>query len=591
MHQRTRVMQRNVRMVLILVDGQSTVSDLSLKTGNIQLTENALVELEKGGFVERRIEQDSLWSESKKVAQEIRRAATNKEPELPSPDRSVNVQTAEPDLSLAMNSMFQESTFSFPPMPFSNTLERPATPLASRQIGVLKKSFLRATECLRSFDRRISARFSREGVGGHHVAVKTIRHGGQSTSTSWLMIGTLGSLGLLAALFLSLVFFPYSLYLPDMEAAFSRSVGRPVSVQLMHVDVFPKPELRLGNVRMGTAGKDEIAVAEVRLQPEISSMLSTKKNISDVLVSGLTLPAESIAGLRDVFVVLAKPDSSVHLGRVSLEKLDIAFGELAIRGLDGEIKLSTAGLFESLLLHSLDRSLTFEAKPLQAGLDVNLEALGWRPYPNSPFLFDSLSLKGALKNAAFTVRNMELRIFDGLVQGTAVLGNNLQNGVSGRLVFERLNAARLGEALGIGQQFTGDISGQFSYSMATGTGSWASLFSALNADGEFSIQRGSVRGIDLAEAVRQISQAPVQGGATSFELLSGKMRLTPTKYLFSGLKMNSGLMQSSGHVEISKDLKLNGKMDLQMRGTVNQTRVPIEISGPLNTPSVQLGRN
>ena len=38
MHKRTRVMQRNVRMVLILVDGQSTVADLILKTGNEKLT-------------------------------------------------------------------------------------------------------------------------------------------------------------------------------------------------------------------------------------------------------------------------------------------------------------------------------------------------------------------------------------------------------------------------------------------------------------------------------------------------------------------------------------------------------------------------
>ena len=49
--QRTRVIQRNVRMVLILVDGQSTVADLTRKTGNPQLTENALAELEKGGFI------------------------------------------------------------------------------------------------------------------------------------------------------------------------------------------------------------------------------------------------------------------------------------------------------------------------------------------------------------------------------------------------------------------------------------------------------------------------------------------------------------------------------------------------------------
>ena len=78
MHQRTRVMQRNVRMVLILVDGKSTVADLILKTGNQKLTENALRELEKADFIAPVVEQDSLWAEGKKVAQEIRAAAIGK---------------------------------------------------------------------------------------------------------------------------------------------------------------------------------------------------------------------------------------------------------------------------------------------------------------------------------------------------------------------------------------------------------------------------------------------------------------------------------------------------------------------------------
>ena len=74
--QRTRVIQRNVRMVLILVDGQSSVSDLCRKTGNPQLTENALSELEKGGFIELKVEQhDSLWEESKKTTGKEKGAA------------------------------------------------------------------------------------------------------------------------------------------------------------------------------------------------------------------------------------------------------------------------------------------------------------------------------------------------------------------------------------------------------------------------------------------------------------------------------------------------------------------------------------
>ncbi len=72
---RTRLMQRNVRMVLILVDGQSTVADLCQKTNNPKLTESALAELENNGLIELRVGQDSIWEESRQVAEEIRTAA------------------------------------------------------------------------------------------------------------------------------------------------------------------------------------------------------------------------------------------------------------------------------------------------------------------------------------------------------------------------------------------------------------------------------------------------------------------------------------------------------------------------------------
>ena len=113
MHKRTRVMQRNVRMVLILVDGQSTVADLILKTGNEKLTESALRELEKAGFVEPVVEQDSLWAEGKKVAQEIRDAAVNKARKLSSPGAKDAPRAVEPslsDTSISLHSAFASSS-------------------------------------------------------------------------------------------------------------------------------------------------------------------------------------------------------------------------------------------------------------------------------------------------------------------------------------------------------------------------------------------------------------------------------------------------------------------------------------------------
>ena len=47
--QSTRVVQRNLRMVLVQVDGKMSVEELSNKIGNSRLVHAALRELEEGG--------------------------------------------------------------------------------------------------------------------------------------------------------------------------------------------------------------------------------------------------------------------------------------------------------------------------------------------------------------------------------------------------------------------------------------------------------------------------------------------------------------------------------------------------------------
>ena len=66
--QSTRVVQRNLRMVLVQVDGKMTVEDLTAKIGNPRLVQSALKELEEGGFIAPTLEAVSMWEESMKVA-------------------------------------------------------------------------------------------------------------------------------------------------------------------------------------------------------------------------------------------------------------------------------------------------------------------------------------------------------------------------------------------------------------------------------------------------------------------------------------------------------------------------------------------
>jgi len=63
--QRTRVARRDLRMVLVLVDGKMTVAELGAKLNDSRLVENALRDLEQGGYIAPTLEAVSVWQQSK----------------------------------------------------------------------------------------------------------------------------------------------------------------------------------------------------------------------------------------------------------------------------------------------------------------------------------------------------------------------------------------------------------------------------------------------------------------------------------------------------------------------------------------------
>ncbi len=614
--QRTRVIQRNVRMVLILVDGQSSVGDLSRKTGNPQLTENALGELEKGGFIEPKVEQqDSLWEESKRVAQEIRSAAiektlqfsaTENKGKYPDFKQSIPPAPAVPDfksqpslMPISMHSVFDArdvedfstSQFSIAPPepPGSRDAYQPREePVVIRKPRYKKKAKKNTQVSKPSIIAQVKSLWASadHDLNDEPIALKPILRKPKSRA-GWPVMVFTSLLGVLFLGFLVIMFFPFHTYLPDVEAAFSRSIGRPVKIGTMRVDVYPVPGLILAKVRAGV-GKQELLIGEIRLLPDFATLFSPRKNFRKAVLKELELPLESVAGMPGIFSSLANEDNPVGVGQITLENTDVSFGGLVLEGIEADVRLDPKGMMQSLDMRTPDRSLNIVAAPDAQGVDLAVEAYAWRAFQDSKLMLDSASLKAKLANGTLAIDRIELRLLDGVIQGSAAISADTKANLSGEIRFERISTSRLGDALGIGKRFSGETSGKMKFSAASDT--WPTIFTSIHAEGDFTIQRGNISGIDLAEAVRRISGTPVQGGLTSFEQLSGRMKLTPEKNQFSGLVINSGLMQSTGYLDVAKNHKLSGRLELQMKGSVNQTRVPVLIEGTLESPTVQARR-
>lgn len=607
MLQRTRVVQRNVRMVLILVDGNATVTELCNKTGNAEITQNALLELENDGFIERRVEKDSVWRHGRKAAngkntailEPVSEFSTfgNKAESAPATSPSSRSQVTRiipfpgnrqgtPSLtpSTLTTSTLTPTTLTPAPTATASDYGTVFLPKAAPESSAVlpadtlpqKPSLL---EHLQALTRRVPA----EDLAKR----KFRRRGGQRLHLHWSMGLMLGLLLVAAMLALVVLFFPYARYLPEVEEALAQSTGRSAKVGAMSVSVYPKPGLLLDNVRFGDqADSDAILIPALRLQPVIGTLLSPRIVFREAELRSISLSARTVATLSRILQSAARQSATAGVLQVSVVKAELSFAGLRIGEMNGDFELSGERLLEAISLRSADGKLSAQLRPTASGVGVQLEGLGWRPAQDSPYVFDSLELKGEISGPDFVINSVESRVFDGLVRGTAVLRGSGHPAMAGEISFERINVAKLGEAWGVGRQFEGEAVGKLKFSASSD--SWSAMLPALQATGGFTIHRGSLGGIDLPEAVRRVSATPLTlGGRTRFEELSGAISVTPGASRFSRLVLNAGLMQSSGQIEVSHDRQLRGRMDVQMRGRADHTAMPIVISGPLKSPLTQ----
>ena len=582
--QKARVMQRNLRMVLILVDGKSTVADLSLKIGNALLTETALTELESAGFVAPRIEQDSSWFEGKRIKRTTKKARADGEHNPQSRSRD-SIFGTERDLD-SVHSAFDDSMFG------NSKMSLPGTALDERaepQTGKARET---------SRDGQVAAWWarSRAWIAGLFtrpegeerqisVKIKPIQRERKPRRASWPVRVLLSVLGLVAIVIVAALFFPYDYLRPDVEAALTRSFGMPVTVRTVRAEVYPQLGFHLEGVRL-VKDSNVLDIPSLRVLPAAETLFDERWALQRVVVTGVSLPVQAVALLPTVFTNLAGPDSRMLVKNVAFDETRLSFGGLSLVKLSGDVKLDPAGLFQSLALHTGDGSLALQIHPDGRGVRVDAEGLGWQPDDKSPFRFESLNVRSKVENAGMAIESLDLRVLGGVVKGSAVVGAEKNPSLQGDITFERIDAKRLFGALGIADVLAGEVSGRFSF--AADSKDWASLIEALTVDGDISVGRGKLIGFDLPEAVRRHSATPVQGGETPFERLSAKVRGTPSSVVLSAITVSSGLMESAGKVEVKKDMSIDGSVQLVMRGSVNKLRVPVAVNGTLSVPNVRV---
>ena len=584
--QRTRLVQRNLRNVLILVDGVATVADLTLKLGDASFLRASLAELVRGGFVE--------TIEESQVRRGLTAAsAPEGEPKtIPGPepdDRPVSLppqlESILPQRSPAQEEpevdVHQELPQAEPvmaPEPPAYLRPAPREPFWRRWFGTRKPVGVpvdsRPTPQKPHFPPK--AESARKPI---KVRIKPIRRGVASEPRmGWpsRLVALLLALGAFSVV--AVVVFPYDRYRHEVEERVSAWLGQPVMIGEVRFSLTPRPGVTLDRVRLG--GEQGVVLGSVRVRPSPFSLFSDRWRIGAAVLERPLIDQRAILALLDSRKSPA--GDTISLQRVDIEGATISIAGMGLEDVSGTIELTPAAGIDEIGLRVGDGSLRLTALP-QAGssLKLTLTSAGWRMPWRGGIPIESIEAEGLLNRNVLRIDKLGLRMLGGSINGSGSVDWQHQVALAMQASFARINLKRLLALLEPAARVEGDVSGKMA--VRASAPSIETIGRAVSGSGSFSLERGSLEGFDLVEAVRTRSDNPIRGGATKLEDFTGSISIDPGGWRLSGLRGNSGVMSTSGYLNQAGG-KVNGVMDVQLRGSANQVNVPVVISGSLADP-------
>lgn len=539
--QSTRVVQRNLRMVLVQVDGKMSVEELSAKIGNPRLVVAALRELEEGGYIAPTLEAASVWEESRKKARQEGR------PEVSQPMSQFSV--FGPKTGAGLDSKASPSVVSN----FSS-FGKPILPTRNGVVSGFKPS-VAPPPYQPSPEPVVSERAPRR---------LTRRH--------W-MLGAAGGLCLLLG---TALFYPYDRFKPAIEAAATGFVGAPVKVGEVGVAFYPAPHLKLTGLAIGQGGEGRIA--EVRVNSLFSLMLGSPVHISRIDITGARLLARQLVAMP-FFKTESTSRGSVLVDRVHVDQSQVILAEgVAFQDVFGDLVFRPDASLEKATIESADRSLLIEAQPSPLGIALNIEGRAWQP-AGTTVSFASLQAKGVLQSDKLLVQNIDTTFLGGILRGNWLLDWSNGLAMAGDASLSRIDTRKLAAAFVPSLKLEGDLGGtlRLRSSGQEWGGLWRNAEAVLNAE----ITRGTLYGVDLGEAARRHGVSEVRAGATKFDRLLATVNISPRQVTARDLRMDAGMVSATGQFAAGRDGEVEGGMTVTLQSSVNSMTVPLRIFGVL----------
>jgi len=377
-------------------------------------------------------------------------------------------------------------------------------------------------------------------------------------------VGKLAGIALVVAIAAGLAYLQFfmALDLPEYERLASASLGQPVKIKLGNISVFPSPAVRFENVAIGKDGNVRIAVASAH--PDFLSVIGDRPQLKSLELQGVVVDATGLAA-----ILFGRPQN----GALGIEQVHATGVKLAMPGvnlpeLEATATLDADGSARKIVIHNPTKTLAAEIQPSGGKAIVEMQVGGAKGLLGLPFEMDSLTARGTVTATEFNATDFDARLLDGLARGKGTLRWPGPLVFDGSFELKQIDAKKLTPILAGRIQGVGVLA-------ARGE-SLEALAAAARLDGNFSVMKGQIAGVDLPRTLQSGKSVP---GSTNFNEISATAQLEQGRLALRGVKIDAGALSASGTIDVDGAKSLAGRIAADMKTPAGAMRASLVVSG------------
>ena len=356
----------------------------------------------------------------------------------------------------------------------------------------------------------------------------------------------------------------------SFEQAAEASLGQQVKIGVIHISLFPSPQLKMEGVTIGTDLKAQIAT--VKALPQLGSIWESKKIFNQLELDGLKLPQEWLGavlwGSRDA--------EAMRVGRLIVRDWKPDIEGLTLPPMNIDAGYSKDGALEKVVALNSEKTMTLKLGFAEGRTQIEFSGKPFKLPFGGEIEFQDFSGTGTLSPTELIFSQFEATTAGGNLAGNARLRWGANWTLDGEVNARGLDAGRVASLL----ISSGRLDGKAGYSMrAPGPGK---LEGALRVEGTFTVQKGTLGGVDLTH-VLQGETTP--GGNTMFSEMTGNLLYDAGRVQARQVRLAAGLLNATGNVSMDAQKNLSGGMQMELKAVGTQMRASLSVGGTLSDPS------